>query len=133
MDKIGKEGAKSIHEDCKRALDIVGRKYNLEVTARNARYSNNEMTVRFVFRTKTTDADGNRVTPEANAFKAQAWLHGLKPEDLGKVFKSGDKTFKITGLVPRRRKYPIQATCVENGKGYKFGANQVVAALAESN
>jgi hypothetical protein len=131
MEKIDKTAAKQLISECKAALQGVVDTHDLELQAKTARYTGTQMTFRFILRTKTTDDDGNQITPEATAFKTKAWVYGLKPTDLGKEFISNGKTFKITGLISRRKKYPIQATCVETGRGFKFGASQVVAALGD--
>lgn len=66
-------------------------------------------------------------SPEAEAFKQNADLFGLTPEDLGATFTQRGQTFEITGVATRSRKYPILASC--GGKGYKFTAASVCRAL----
>jgi hypothetical protein len=129
MEKIGKTAAQTLIAECKAALKGVVDAHDLELQTKTARYTDSQVTIRFILRTKVMDDDGNRISPEATAFKTKAWVYGLKPTDLGKEFVSNGKTFKITGLISRRKKYPIQATCIETGRGFKFGASQVAAAL----
>ncbi len=42
------------------------------------------------------------------------------------------KSFQITGLNLRRRKYPVSATYIKSGKGYKFPTSQVKFSLTRA-
>ena len=78
-------------------------------------------------------ADGVAMTPERTAFIKEATLFGLQPEDLDAEFKANGVTvYKIVGLAPRKRKYPIVAARQPDGKLYKFGEETVARMLAES-
>ena len=69
------------------------------------------------------------LSPEALAFQKYASDFGLEATDLHREFKSGDKTFRITGHKLGRSSYPILAESVANGKGYKFAVDIVQFAL----
>ena len=56
---------------------------------------------------------------------------GLKPEHLDATFACRGETYRIMGLAPSRRRYPVIAKRVRDGKAFKFGADTVVHALAE--
>jgi hypothetical protein len=58
-------------------------------------------------------------------FKRYCTSYGLKPEHLGATFQSGRDTFKITGLVPSRPKYPISAVNVRTGRQFKFSQRMI--------
>lgn len=57
--------------------------------------------------------------PEKEDFELYASLYNLKPEDYGKEFNSNGATYTLTGLNPRRPKYPISARR-QDGKRFKF-------------
>ena len=59
------------------------------------------------------------------AFERDAILFGLRPEHFGATFVSNGREFRVTGLNARAPKYPIKATCVLDGKPYKFPASVV--------
>jgi hypothetical protein len=66
---------------------------------------------------------GEALTRSANEFKFMASRYGLAPEDLGREFSDGNRTYKIVGLKPRSTRYPVIA---ESGnKRYKFAAASI--------
>ena len=70
--------------------------------------------------------DGEVFSEEAEAFNKYAVLFDLQSDWLGKTFKSTrGREFKITGLKPGNRKYPVIATALDDGKSYKFPAASV--------
>jgi hypothetical protein len=74
--------------------------------------------------------NGEVIEKIATDFRAMALLYGLQPDDLGKVFKTWDGAqYKITGLKPSSRKYPILAQKVGTNKTYKFNATQITTFL----
>jgi len=77
------------------------------------------------------NADGKAETQQRIDFKKRAnWFAGLAPTDLDREFTDFDGTrFKIVGLKPKSRKYPIVVEDMENGKLFKFPAKRVSGAL----
>jgi hypothetical protein len=73
-------------------------------------------------------SDGNVATRESQDFKVNAFIFGLKPEDLYRSFQMGGKSFKVVGLRTRATAKPI--LCESNGKQYIFPAETVKAMLA---
>jgi len=69
--------------------------------------------------------DGSTLDPERMIFEALAEEYGLSPDDFGREFSTGRERFRVAGIDPRRPKYPISATRVPDGKGYKFTAENV--------
>lgn len=82
-----------------------------------------------VFRVSIPAPDGKAFDPESEVFKLRAKDYGLKPTDLGRVFQTGHDRFKITGIDPRRPRYPISAECLSDRKSFKFDPESVVAFL----
>jgi hypothetical protein len=73
--------------------------------------------------------DGSTLDAKRMRFEALAEAYGLSPEDFGREFSTGRERFCIVGIDPRRPKYPILATRVPDGKGYKFTAKNVALLL----
>lgn len=81
------------------------------------------------FRVSIPLPDGRTVDPEQLRFEAFAEAFGLEPGDFGAEFSTGRETFRITGIDPRRPKYPISAERVPDRQGFKFTAEQVALLL----
>jgi hypothetical protein len=62
-------------------------------------------------------------------FEALAEAFGLSPDDYGRQFSTGRERFRITGIDPRRPKYPLSAERISDGQGFKFTSDQVVLLL----
>lgn len=116
-----------VRERIDAALADLGAELGLDISAGSGSFDAG------FYRVKVTCAvkhdDGTVETPEATAFKRLATLYGLKADDLGREFTSRGKTFKVTGLKTRAKKYPVLATDSE-GKTYKFPAARVASLLA---
>lgn len=73
--------------------------------------------------------DGSTLDPERILFEALAEEFGLSPDDFGREFSTGQERFRVAGIDPRRPKYAISATRIQDGKGYKFTAENVALLL----
>jgi hypothetical protein len=79
--------------------------------------------------TATVDnADGSTRTPEMVDFEREAHYYGLDKDHLGTEFTVRGETYKISGLKPRSRKYPILGTTAD-GRTFKFASDSVRRAL----
>lgn len=92
-----------------------------EITAMDLRWGFD-----FGFRVSIPLPDGTVLDPERLRFEALAEAFGLSADDYGRQFTTGRETFRITGLDPRRPKYPISAQRIPDGQSFKFTADQVV-------
>ncbi|GHE05469.1 hypothetical protein U879_03785 [Defluviimonas sp. 20V17] len=81
------------------------------------------------FRVSIPLSDGRTLDPEQLRFEALAEAFGLSPGDFGREFSTGRETFRITGIDPRRPKYPVSAERVPDRQGFKFTAEQVAVLL----
>lgn len=81
------------------------------------------------FRVSIPLSDGRTLDPEQLRFEALAEAFGLSPGDFGREFSAGRETFRITGIDPRRPKYPVSAERVPDRHGFKFTAEQVAVLL----
>lgn len=53
----------------------------------------------------------------------------MSAADYGRQFSTGRELFKITGIDPRRPKYPVSAERIPDGQGFKFTSDQVALLL----
>lgn len=81
------------------------------------------------FRISIPLPDGTALDPERLRFEALAEAFGLSPADYGRLFSTGREQFRITGIDPRRPKYPVSAKRIPDGQGFKFTAEQVALLL----
>ena len=81
------------------------------------------------FRVSIPLQDGTALDPERLRFEALAEAFGLSPADFGRQFSTGRELFKITGIDPRRPKYPVSAERIPDGQGFKFTSEQVALLL----
>ena len=81
------------------------------------------------FRVSVPLPDGTALNPERLRFEALAGAFGLAPADYGRQFSSGREHYRITGIDPRRPKYPVSAERIPDGQGFKFTADQVALLL----
>jgi len=125
--KIDRSFLRTVRPRVDQALEALGKELGVEFNLGNASFD--DKTATFKLNIAVIGEDGEVVDVEAETFKQRATLYGLSPDDLGKTFNTNNGTFKITGLKPSRRKYPISADRVDDGKGFKFTAENVKRCL----
>jgi hypothetical protein len=81
------------------------------------------------FRVSIPLPDGTALDPERLRFEALVEAFGLSPADYGRQFSTGRERFKITGIDPRRPKYPVSGERIPDGQGFKFTSDQVALLL----
>lgn len=74
---------------------------------------------------------GSMSSPEADDFKMHAASYGLRQEDLGRDFISGDQWYTLIGSISRGWKYPLLGKQRSTGKVYKFTAHHVLASFKQ--
>jgi ribulose-5-phosphate 4-epimerase/fuculose-1-phosphate aldolase len=65
---------------------------------------------------------------EETEFARHAALVGLRPEDYGRLITVDGREFRVVGVDPRCRKYPVTVRC-SDGKVFKMNLNTVNTAL----
>tara|TARA_R110000824_G_scaffold260899_1_gene449507 strand:- start:433 stop:843 length:411 start_codon:yes stop_codon:yes gene_type:complete len=113
--KMNRANVNLIADEAGEALKAVAEKYGLILKPGRGAFdpSAGTFTPKFTFICETEDgvpADFARLAPR----------YDLTVEDYGREFTTYAGTYRLTGINPRRRKYPISGTCVRSGKGYKF-------------
>ena len=96
------------------ALKDLGDELGVVFQTGNGSYDGS--TGHFKLEIKTIGENGEAVNPNAKTFQTYARMYGLSPDDLGRQFTSRGKTFEITGLNTRARRFPIQANALKTAK-----------------
>lgn len=100
----------------------------LHVELGSARFTSSSVT--FKIEMSEVAEDGTVESPAVMAFRALAGVHGLSPDDLGREFDHNGRRFKVVGLNPKAKRYPVNCEQVGTGKAYKFSATTVRHLLA---
>ena len=82
-----------------------------------------------VFRVSIPAPDGTAFNLEKDMFVYLAERYGLAPSDFGREFITGGERFRITGIDPKRPKYPVSAERLPDRRGFKFTAENVAMLL----
>lgn len=112
-----------IEADVQSALETVAERYGLSVKVGGGQFSPTTFKPKVEF--ATIGAGGVVESTEATAFRTLAKSYGFQPDDLGKTFEHGGRTFTICGLKHRAGKLPILAKSPD-GRTYKFNDRDVL-------
>lgn len=82
-----------------------------------------------VFRVSVPASDGTTFNLDKDRFEFLAEHYGLQPSDFGREFRTGSERFRITGIDPKRPRYPISVERISDRRGFKFAAENVVMFL----
>ena len=77
--------------------------------------------------------DGKVISRERQDFLQYHSLFDLPKEGLDQSIDFGGDLYVVTGLNTRSQKYPVPATRVSDGKGFKLGADGVRNSWARKN
>jgi hypothetical protein len=128
--KIDRKFLKALKADAEHALASVATKYGVHISYKGGSFALDGGNATVKFEIVAPDAvTGKVVSMDAQGFAKNAVKYGLHPDDLGKEFTSRGHTYMITGLKTSRPKFPISASRVTDGKGFKFPADLVLRAL----
>ena len=129
---INKSKAKELNYAIKGAVENVASKHGMTVQVGSVKFGSDNLTAKIVM--SRVNAKGEVLTPMRNAFMSRAYLFGLKASDFGRTFTDNQgKSYKITGLKPQAKVYPILAVCTSDGKTYKFPASIVKLYLTDES
>ena len=100
---------------------------NLDVDIKGMRYGTKTISVRIEF---NLIENGKVFDREAQNFRLYAPSYKLELNWLGKTFTTNSgKLFKLTGINPGARKYPVNATMIATGQSYKFTPESIIRAF----
>ncbi len=111
------------------ACRAVAARHGLTVEAKEITGIDLRWGFELAFRVSILLPDGSTLDPERLRFEALAEAFGMSAADYGRQFSTGRETFRVTGIDPRRPKYPISAERIPDGQGFKFTAEQVALLL----
>lgn len=123
---MDRQTANRLRTDMLAALQPIADAHALRIDAKGGSFD--DTTCRF--KVEFVDVqDGVALTSERRMFTCSAPLFGLKPEHLDATFQAAGTEYRITGLSPSRRKFPVLAVRTRDDREFKFGADTVVRAL----
>ena len=114
---------KQFKNEFEKSLEELGTKFGVNVVIKRGKYSSDNYTLSV--EASVIAENGEVLDTAAEAFKRNATFFELKPEDLYKIFKCDGSQYKIVGMKPGNRKYPILAKSIDNNKTYKFSADTI--------
>jgi hypothetical protein len=85
------------------------------------------------FRVSIPAPDGKPLNLEKEMFALLAEQYGLEATDFGREFIASGERFRITGIDPRRPKYPISVERIPDRRGFKFTAQRASQTLTFTN
>lgn len=116
--KITRELLRSLAEEIDIVLDDIQSRYEgLTLVRGTTRYNNLEATLKIKVQVVNEAGESER---ERRDFDVLSRSYGLLPEDLGTVFTSRGTDYRLTGINPRARKYPIKGERVSDNRKFKF-------------
>lgn len=119
---------KALANEIEDALQDIAKKHNVQIRRGNGTYGETNATLKLEI--SDISEDGAVLDKEAETFLKMATHYGFVEDDLNKVFTSNGSKYSISGLNPRRSKYPVSAIRLSDGGKYKFTAMYVKLALA---
>lgn len=116
---------KQFNQDVLKAVEKVYKSYGMQYNGSSTKYSDVslELKLKFLINGENGESGDERL------FKQYAFLYGVKDNDYGKTFTQGGRTFKLTGINPRAKKYPFVGQDVKTGSSYKFTRSAIVGNL----
>ncbi len=123
---------KAIETEMLRACAEIAARHGLVAEGLGVQSMDLRWNFEFAVRVSIPLPDGSALDPDRILFEALAEAFGLSPDDFGREFSTGRDRFRVAGLNPRRPRYPVSATRIPDGKGYKFTAENVALLLKAS-
>lgn len=120
IEQFDRNTVKVLMDDCRVALESVAQKYGLTLDRKGNTYRRDSLPVMFHFLIQKTDEKGNVLSAAHQEFRKYALLFGLHPDDFGKEVCLNGDWFKISGLKPKSRKFPILGVHMKSGKEFKL-------------
>ena len=125
--KFDRPALRKFRVDFEKAVEAFGKKHGVVLKLGDAKFSNTDATYKLQV-VIAGDASGMSAAEVVGrkSLELEGVFFGLKAEDYGRTFKNWDgDTYSLTGVKSSRPKYPVSATNVRTGKGYKFGEDVI--------
>jgi hypothetical protein len=99
-----------LREKVEGALAAVGEKHNVKFDLGRITYSPTDSTASAKLRFEAKTAEGKPIDRARLAWAEHCHRFNLKPEWLDQTFTAQERTYKITGLNPKRPRLPVEIT-----------------------
>jgi hypothetical protein len=129
MARLTPEACEGIQAQMVEACQKIAADHGLVVEGAGWRSLDSGFAFEPVFRVTIPASDGTAFNLEKDMFGYLAARYGLTPSDFGREFTAGGERFRVTGIDPRRPKYPISAERIPDRRGFKFTAENVAMLL----
>lgn len=124
-----REKVRALRDAMEAALKSVEKEFNVKVEFGTARFSDQNAR----FKLEVSDIVGGKaLTKQVMDWNNHCKLYGFKKSDLGRPFKFQGHIYKIAGLSPRSRRFPVIVERQPDGKQFKFN-NEDVQTFLKSN
>ena len=120
MGKIDGYFLEKFRSEFKDAVSELEKKHGISISLGRISYDSSRFSTKMEVIESQPDEDGNIVSGEQARFNANCKYLGLTPSHYGVEFMHGSTKFKLIGIKPRNRKYPIIAKSVKTGTIYKL-------------
>ena len=115
---------KILRDKMNKALATISDEVGISFNVGSMSYENDGTSATIKVGASAIGEDGKIVDKAAVEFEKYCDLVGLKPDDLGKPVVVGGKSFVVSGLNMKAKKYPVIARA-PSGKSYKLSAAAV--------
>lgn len=129
IESFNKENLKELKKAINNSLGLIGRTFGIEIKLGSVSYGEYNFTGKL--EANLESKDGEIFTKEAVAYKKYCTTYGLEPDWLGKEFKYKTKTYKVIGLSPSARTYPV--ICSSGDSTYKFPIETIQFSLQKAS
>lgn len=114
---MDRQTLKNFRADFAEAVKDLSKQYNFDIRLGNISYSDNQFTSKLTV-TAIGDADNGEEARWKESLRRYGHRYGLTEDDYDRVIMSYDGQYRLRGIKPRARKYPIVAE--KNGTRYKL-------------
>jgi len=127
--KFTKENCQMLGTEIEQALQQVAMEHNVVIKRGNGRFTPNNFTLKLEI--SAIDETGVTQTRERSDWETSAFLYGLDKDWLDKEFIFNGERYKVAGIKPKSRKYPVLAQHQITGKHYKFTPDLIKTLMRE--
>ena len=126
-DKLDKSKVQTIRALMEEAFTKIADKTGVHLTAKTIRFTSNSMRTTVEGTLEQDGIDARQVKFNENCYKI-----GLAKGDYGKKIYVSGMLMRVTGVNPRRPKFPVSVERISDGAPYKISKFQLTNALASS-
>jgi hypothetical protein len=128
IQSIDKGTCKAMRDPLTLALRTFAAEHGLDVQVGTMKYSGTEIRMQVTLTTRA--ADGTPIDLDREYLRVHGQVLGLPANAFGVEFSDGvGQTYRIVGLAPRSRKYPVVCQRLSDGKRLRFQTFTVRAYL----